>query len=173
MISAYAHKEQLRQAMRIGCDDFLERSTKLSEREFANAVSEAMMRRRALYPSLRPQKIVHGEMEVDVDGWIATWKGEEIPITTGQFRLLSQLVTHPGKYINYSALHSLSTGEHLPQQEAREMLKTQMRILRAKLRRITGREWIQNKHGVGYRWQWNTVPVDDKDELVDIPEDDL
>jgi DNA-binding response OmpR family regulator len=158
MISAYADIHLVRDAMRIGCDDFLLKP--VPETELVSSLCDALMRRRTYFPGPTLTKISDGDLEVDLAKRLVKWRETDIKLTPTQFKILAQLISRPGHVFSFADLISLSSGEHLDPVEARKRLKTHMVYLRERLEKVTKQQMICNVHGMGYKWESEANPAE-------------
>src|SRR5258708_3074915 len=152
MISAFAKIEDVVEAMRIGCDDFLFKKN-LRPEELLDRIGSAVMQRKSWFPSPKPTRIIEGELDLDLDAHQAVWYGQELLLTPTQFNLLANLTSKPGHIFNYGELYALSTGEHLMPSDARIKLKTHVINLRQKLEQEGHPRTIWNMRGAGFKWE--------------------
>ncbi|MEP7287916.1 MAG: response regulator transcription factor [Chloroflexota bacterium] len=160
MISAYAQIEDVVEAMRIGCDDFLFKKN-LQPEELLNRIGSAVMQRKAWFPAPTPTRLSDGEMYLDVEAYRAVWYGAELTLTPTQFNVLIQLLSKPGHIFNYGELYARCTGIRLAPGEARSKLKTHIINLRQKLEQEEHPRTIWNVRGAGYKWEIRSEPLPD------------
>jgi DNA-binding response OmpR family regulator len=165
MISAFAQIENVVEAMRIGCDDFLFKRN-LSPEELLDRISGAVMQRKSWFPVPKPSKVLEGALELDLEARTAVWRGKKLSLSVTQFNLLVTLASQPGHIFNYSELYALNTGIRLPPTAARSKLKTHVINLRKKLEYQGHPRAIWNVRGAGFKWEPCGLNIDE-DELED------
>ena len=77
--------------------------------------------------------------------------GRNLPFTRKEFDLLFCLASNPGQVFSREQLYEQVWDEHAAY-NVDGVVKSQIRLLRQKLS-ATGREYIKNVWGVGYRFQ--------------------
>src|SRR6266851_9111218 len=95
MISAFADRDQVIEAMQVGADDFIVK-TKITPEQLVQRVGDAILRRRRWYPSLLPSIRYTGDLEIDVAGKRAVWHGERLRLTAMEFQILAELTSKAG-----------------------------------------------------------------------------
>ncbi|MEM6283277.1 MAG: response regulator transcription factor [Chloroflexota bacterium] len=89
------------------------------------------------------------ELKLDSKTHQAKVEGEKIQLTATEHRLLRYLMVNAGK--PQSPVHLLeSVWEYPPQTGDPDLVRAHIRNLRAKLKRVSGRRFIETVHGVGY-----------------------
>jgi two-component system, OmpR family, phosphate regulon response regulator PhoB len=91
----------------------------------------------------------HEELRVDFDGHKASLKGEEIPLTATEFRLLVELVKSRGKVQTRDQLLDKVWGYHF--EGYARTVDTHVRRLRQKLEGYS--DCVETVRGVGYRFR--------------------
>lgn len=100
----------------------------------------------------------YGDLELRRDAGRAFWKGQEVPLSFNEFRMIDLLVNTPGRDIPYRALYDLVHGPGFVAGCGREGYRSNVRAfikrIRDKFRTIEG-DWdlIENYSGFGYRWR--------------------
>src|SRR5258708_36777222 len=112
MISAFAQIENVVEAMRIGCDDFLFKKN-LPPEELLDRMSSAVMQRKSWFPVPKPTKVVEGALELNLEAHTAVWYDKTLTLSPTQFNLLVTLASKPGHIFPYSELYALNTGIRL------------------------------------------------------------
>lgn len=90
-----------------------------------------------------------GELVLDTDALLASWKGKRIDLSGTEFRMLAKLVRQPGHAVSYenlmhATMQSLVTNN---------TINTHMRNIRKKIERIDPAfAHIKSEYGFGYRW---------------------
>ena len=93
-------------------------------------------------------KIV-GEMSIDQEALLISWKGQEINLSGTEFRMLAKLVRVPGHAVSYDTLMN-ATMQSLV---TNNTINTHMRNIRKKFESIDPDfDSIKSEYGYGYRW---------------------
>ena len=93
-------------------------------------------------------KIV-GEMSIDQEALLVSWKGQEINLSGTEFRMLAKLVRVPGHAVSYDTLMN-ATMQSLV---TNNTINTHMRNIRKKFESIDPDfDSIKSEYGFGYRW---------------------
>jgi DNA-binding response OmpR family regulator len=93
--------------------------------------------------------LVIAELELDSKTHQVEVNGDNAQLTATEHRLLRYLMTNAGK--PQSPIHLLeSVWEYPPQTGDPDLVRAHIRNLRAKLKKISGRRFIETVHGVGY-----------------------
>jgi two-component system phosphate regulon response regulator PhoB len=128
----------------VGADDYVPKP--FSPRELVLRVG-AVLRRSKAPSAPAAQRIVFGEMTIDVEGHRVSVAGEEIAVTALEFRLLHHLASHRGRVQSRDSLLEQVWG-YVPGVETRTV-DTHVKRLREKLG-VAG-DYIETVRGVGYR----------------------
>ena len=90
-----------------------------------------------------------GDLTLDQDALLASWKGERIDLSGTEFRMLAKLVRMPGHAVSYETLMN-ATMQSLV---TNNTINTHMRNIRKKFEK-TDPEFscIKSEYGFGYRW---------------------
>jgi two-component system response regulator ChvI len=138
--------------LELGADDYL--CKPFSMRELMTRV-KVLFRRAALARSGAlppPEKVLHaGALELDLQRYAATWKGEVVPLTVTEFLLLQSLARHPGHVKTRRQLmedaypHDAFVSERT--------IDSHVKRLRRKFAdRAPDFDRIETVHGLGYRY---------------------
>jgi two-component system, OmpR family, response regulator ChvI len=99
-----------------------------------------------------------GDLQLKRDAGRALWKGQEVPLSFNEFRMLDLLAAQPGRHVPYRTLYDLVRGPGFLSgygpEGFRSNVRTFIKRIRAKFRMID-EEWdlIENYSGFGYRWR--------------------
>ncbi|THJ68688.1 response regulator transcription factor [Arthrobacter echini] len=97
-----------------------------------------------------PGLLVHGPLEIDIEGRVAMLDGEELPLTRIEFDLLALLVSGPRRVWQRETLLSRIWGEGWVNDQ--HLVEVHVRNLRKKLNEDTkAPRFIRTVRGVGYR----------------------
>ncbi len=90
-----------------------------------------------------------GELMLDQDALLVSWKGKQIDLSGTEFRMLAKLVRVPGHAVSYETLMN-ATMQSLV---TNNTINTHMRNIRKKFERVdTDFASIKSEYGYGYRW---------------------
>ncbi len=132
----------------LGADDYVVKP--FSPREVV-ARAKAVMRRTASQPQAAPSAttIGHGALLIDIEGWAAHWRGDEIPLTVTEFSLLRTLASAPGRIFTRDQLIDRLHGPGFAITD--RTIDSHIRNLRRKFADAACHDLIETKPGVGYR----------------------
>ena len=145
MLTARTDTVDIVVGLELGADDYLTKPFELPE---LVARLRAVLRRASAAEGLA---LLHaGDVDVDEAGFRAVRDGQEIPLTTTEFRLLCELARHPGQVMTRERLLDLVWGyEHLGDSR---LVDVAVQRLRAKLEADpTLPRMLTTVRGVGYR----------------------
>lgn len=153
MLTAKGELEDRVRGLELGADDYLVKP--FSPRELIARV-RALLRRAHADSEPQRDKLVHGELEIDVAAHKAFLGGRELDLTASEFKLLVTLARYPGRVYSRMELVEKVLGYDFEGYE--RTIDSHVKNLRAKLdddpRDPT---FIWTVHGVGYRFE---VPDD-------------
>ncbi len=90
-----------------------------------------------------------GDLTLDQDALLASWKGERIDLSGTEFRMLAKLVRMPGHAVSYETLMN-ATMQSLV---TNNTINTHMRNIRKKFEKTDSDfACIKSEYGYGYRW---------------------
>ena len=136
----------------VGADDYVVKAS-FSVREFLLRVRAVLRRAQAARgeeagPSDPEDVLVHGVLRVDLAGHRAFVKGEEIPLTATEFKLLHALASRPGRVLSRGQL--LQDVWDMPPDINTRTVDTHVKRLREKLGEAS--RHLETVRGVGYRF---------------------
>lgn len=90
-----------------------------------------------------------GDLNLDQDALLASWRGERIDLSGTEFRMLAKLVRMPGHAVSYEVLMN-ATMQSLV---TNNTINTHMRNIRKKFEKVDAAfACIKSEYGFGYRW---------------------
>ena len=90
-----------------------------------------------------------GDLTLDQDALLASWKGRRIDLSGTEFRMLAKLVRAPGHAVSYETLMNAT----LQSLVTNNTINTHMRNIRKKFERTDPAfANIKSEYGFGYRW---------------------
>ena len=90
-----------------------------------------------------------GDLTLDQDALLASWKGQRLDLSGTEFRMLAKLVRAPGHAVSYETLMN-ATMQSLV---TNNTINTHMRNIRKKFEKIDKDfSAIKSEYGYGYRW---------------------
>ena len=90
-----------------------------------------------------------GDLTLDQDALLASWRGERIDLSGTEFRMLAKLVRMPGHAVSYETLMN-ATMQSLV---TNNTINTHMRNIRKKFEKVDAEfSCIKSEYGFGYRW---------------------
>jgi two-component system response regulator BaeR len=146
MLTARADEADRLAGLELGADDYIPK-TPFSPREVMARVKAVLRRSRAAQRPLTPPP----PLQVDDQGWRASWQGRALDLTPNEFRLLRTLASQPGRVYPRSQLLELLQGETRAATE--RAVDSHVKNLRRKLEQAgAGSERIRSVYGVGYSY---------------------
>lgn len=132
----------------LGADDYVVKP--FSPREVVARV-KAILRRTALSPAPAPSEVTlqHGNLLLDIEGWRASWRDDEIALTATEFSLLRTLTAAPGRLFSRDQLidHLHGPGFAITDRT----IDSHIRNLRRKFAEAGCDDLIETRTGIGYR----------------------
>lgn len=160
MLTAKGEEEDRIAGLELGADDYLVKP--FSPRELVARV-RALLRRAHVTEEPQRDRLVFGDLEVDVSSHKAFLGGRELELTASEFKLLTTLARYPGRVYSRMELVEKVLGYDFEGYE--RTIDSHVKNLRAKLdddpRDPT---FIYTVHGVGYRFE---APRDAEDDAED------
>ena len=90
-----------------------------------------------------------GDLALDQDALLASWKGRRIDLSGTEFRMLAKLVRSPGHAVSYETLMNAT----LQSLVTHNTINTHMRNIRKKFEKADPQfAGIKSEYGFGYRW---------------------
>jgi two-component system, OmpR family, response regulator len=132
----------------LGADDYVVKP--FSPREVVARVM-AILRRsagKAASPMQAAKHLEHGGVSLDMEGWRASWRGADVPLTVTEFGMLRALASHPGKVLTRDNLIDQLHGPGFAITD--RTIDSHIRNLRAKFAKVGCSDLIETRAGLGY-----------------------
>jgi DNA-binding response OmpR family regulator len=157
MLTAKGEEADRIAGLELGADDYLVKP--FSPRELVARV-RALLRRAHVESEPQRDRLVFGDLDIDISGHKAFLGGHELDLTASEFKLLTTLSRYPGRVYSRMELVEKVLGYDFEGYE--RTIDSHVKNLRAKLD-DDPREprFIYTVHGVGYRFE---PPKPDADE---------
>lgn len=146
MLTARTDEADRLLGLELGADDYIAKNP-FSPREVLARVKAVLRRSRA-----HATPAAATPLQIDEQGWRASWQGQALDLTPNEFRLLRALAGQPGRvYARAQLLEQL--GEEARNSTERTV-DTHVKNLRRKLEQAgAGSDCIRSVYGVGYRYE--------------------
>lgn len=144
MLTAKAEELDRVVGFELGADDYVTKP--FSARELALRVRAVL--RRGSSGGEAARSLEHGELRMDVERHRCFVTGEEIDLTSKEFRLLAELMSRPGRVLTRERLLELVWGSDIT--VTSRTIDTHLKRLREKLG--PSGDLIETVRGVGYRF---------------------
>jgi DNA-binding response OmpR family regulator len=146
MLTARASEDDRVAGLELGADDYV--SKPFRPREVVARV-QALLRRTSSQPSTPPAPITVGQLQVNPWGRSVRLRGEPVPVTPTEFRILETLARSPGRVFTREELVARAFG---PDFEGFDRtVDVHITNLRRKIEDGDETRYIVTVHGVGYR----------------------
>lgn len=146
MLTALAREDEVVRGLDMGADDYLTKPFGI--REMLARVN-ALARRSQPEPSRALVEV--GDIRIDADGEYATLRGERLPLTSTEFRLLLCLAREPGKVVPLRTLAREAFQCEGEEREAQDVVREHVNSLRAKTETDPqSAGYISSVRGFGY-----------------------
>ena len=133
--------------LRLGAWDYLTKPISLNY--LAERISSLLRISTARIESRGNAARMVGEMSIDQEALLVSWKENPINLSGTEFRMLAQLVRMPGNAVSYDDLMRAT----MQSMVTRNTINTHMRNIRKKFKSIDPDfDCIKNEYGHGYRW---------------------
>jgi DNA-binding response OmpR family regulator len=138
--------------LELGADDYL--CKPFSMRELIARV-KVLFRRLSLgapTESRPAETIREGDLELDLQRYLVTWKGATVPLTVTEFMMLQALVRHPGHVKTRAQL--TKEGYQFDTWVSERTVDSHIKRLRRKFETVDGGfDRIETVYGLGYRYR--------------------
>jgi two-component system KDP operon response regulator KdpE len=135
--------------LELGADDYLGKP--FGHRELVSRIKAVLRRTEAAGASPHEVVKVDDELSVDLEQRHAIVRGETVRFRPTEFKLLAQLIRHPGRLQTHETLLSRVWGPEY--RDDTQLLRLYINYLRKKLERDPAHpRYIVNERGMGYRF---------------------
>ncbi len=135
--------------LEIGADDYL--CKPFSMRELMARVKVLLRRQRlAAQPLSAATPVERGPLSLDLERYVARWKGDEVPLTVTEFLIVKALAERPGHVRTREQL--VSAGYPHDTFVSERTIDSHVKRIRRKFRDHGG-AFIETVHGLGYRFR--------------------
>jgi len=149
MLTAKGEEEDRIAGLELGADDYLVKP--FSPRELVARV-RALLRRAHVTEEPQRDRLVYGDLDIDVSSHKAFLGGNELELTASEFKLLVTLARYPGRVYSRMELVEKVLGYDFEGYE--RTIDSHVKNLRAKLNDDPrDPTFIYTVHGVGYRFE--------------------
>ena len=133
--------------LELGADDYI--CKPFSPREVVARIKTVLRRTTQALPDVARQST----LTLDEVQWQAQIRGEAVPLTLREFRLLQALVRHSGRIFSRAQLLDMAYDDTLDVNE--RAVDSHIKNLRKKLKAADGRDhdWIRSVYGVGFAFE--------------------
>jgi two-component system KDP operon response regulator KdpE len=150
ILTAMGEESDKVRAFDLGADDYLTKPFGVGE--LLGRVKAVLRRADWSEPAPNEERIMRGEVEVDVDRHKVTVRGEVVELTPTEFNLLLYLMKHAGKVLHHRAILQHVWGTEYG--EEAEYLRVYMGKLRQKIEADPfNPHYLHTEHGIGYRFE--------------------
>jgi two-component system response regulator ChvI len=137
----------------LGADDYIHKP--FSQRLLIERIRAVLRRAETGEDGAKPGKektIVRGELVMDPERHLCTWKGAPVSLTVTEFLLLKSLAERPGHVKNRDQLMDAAYGETIYVDD--RTIDSHIKRVRRKFREVDGEfEQIETLYGIGYRYR--------------------
>jgi two-component system response regulator BaeR len=146
MLTARTDEADRLMGLELGADDYIAKNP-FSPREVLARVKAVLRRSRVAPAAPSPP------LQIDEQGWRASWQGRPLDLTPNEFRLLRAMVAQPGRVFARAQLLE-HLGEDSRASTTERTVDTHVKNLRRKLEQAgAGSDCIRSVYGVGYGYE--------------------
>lgn len=150
ILTAMGEEADKVRAFDLGADDYLTKPFGVGE--LLGRVKAVLRRADWSEPASSEERIVRGEVEVDVERHKVLVRGDPVELTPTEFNLLVYLIRNAGKVLHHRAILQHVWGTQYG--EEAEYLRVYMGRLRQKIELDPLKpEFLHTEHGIGYRFE--------------------
>ncbi|WP_251208091.1 response regulator transcription factor [Acetatifactor aquisgranensis] len=133
--------------LQYGGDDYIAKPFSLGE---LSARVAAHLRRDERSRS-RPSVLTSNGLIVNLSQRLVSWNGQEIAFSKREFDLIAFLMTNANQVFDKERIYEMVWGYDAEGDS--NVIKEYVRKIRARLREVTGLDYIETVWGVGYKWK--------------------
>ena len=133
--------------LQYGGDDYITKPFSLGE---LSARGAAHLRRDERSRS-RPSVLTSNGLIVNLSQRLVSWNGQEIAFSKREFDLIAFLMTNANQVFDKERIYEMVWGYDAEGDS--NVIKEYVRKIRARLREVTGLDYIETVWGVGYKWK--------------------
>jgi len=150
ILTALGEESDKVNAFDLGADDYLTKPFGVGE--LMGRIKAVLRRSRWQEPATSEERLVRGEIMVDISKHIVTMKDKQVDLTPTEFNLLLYLIRNAGKALSHRAILQNVWGNEYGNEA--EYLRVYIGRLRQKMERepLNPRH-ILTEHGIGYRFE--------------------
>lgn len=150
ILTALGEESDKVHAFDLGADDYLTKPFGVGE--LMGRIKAVLRRSRWQEPATSEERLVRGEIMVDISKHIVTMKDKQVDLTPTEFNLLLYLIRNAGKALSHRAILQNVWGNEYGNEA--EYLRVYIGRLRQKMERepLNPRH-ILTEHGIGYRFE--------------------
>lgn len=141
--------------LRMGADDYITKpfSQRLLIERIRSLLRREEMRNKAVDPKAEEEKhITCGDLVLDTDRYLCSWKNEPINLTVTEFLLVQSLAQRPGHVKSRDQLMDMAYGENIYVDD--RTIDSHIKRVRKKFKRVDDSfDNIETLYGVGYRYK--------------------
>lgn len=146
VLSAKSMLETRLEVLKLGADDYILKPFSLDE---VLVRLEVVMRRGNHTEAAKEPKITFGEITIRTDEKRLHTKEQEIALTSKEFCIMETLMQHPDKTFSKANLYESVWGESYCYED--NTINVHVSNLRNKIKKVTGKDYIETVWGIGYR----------------------
>ncbi len=144
VISAKSMLETRLEVLRLGADDYILKPFDLNE---VLVRIEVVLRRAGVQQG--PELLESGGLQLHTQENRVTWEGKPVSLTAKELQLLRLFLEYPKKVFSKANLYESVWNEEYCYED--NTVNVHVSNLRAKLKKATGRDFIETVWGIGYR----------------------
>jgi len=150
ILTALGEESDKVQAFDLGADDYLTKPFGVGE--LMGRIKAVLRRARWLEPSSNEERLVRGEICVDMERHLVTVKDSPVDLTPTEFNLLVYLLKHAGRVLSHRAILQNVWGAEYSNEA--EYLRVYIGRLRQKIETDgLNPHHLFTEHGMGYRFE--------------------
>lgn len=146
-VTARITEQDMINGLQYGGDDYITKPFSLAQ---LSARVAAHLRRDERNRS-RPAVLTSNELIVNLSERSVSWHGREIPFSKREFDLIEFLMTNANQVFDRERIYEMVWGYDAEGDSG--VIKEHIRKIRARLREVTGQDFIETVWGVGYKWK--------------------